>query len=453
MARGSGGKGDRLTKSQKEVTKRESYKKMSRKMTRIRKAQFKVAKMVDEMSEGEQFVGFSNSPHAIYGPREFHKNMLNAALFGASSTACAELSKIRALTGEGASRSSGCEWQRQKINAADDERTMRVLEASGREAIEKLMADNRIPKGTCVALDLHFEERWDGARRIKQGVSKEQDRINREARDRLAESRGLVRSRPSRGTSYFEAYIVAQIVEKGAQAVVACMRVDDLSNIARFIPLLAEKIRAAGVSSATCLMDRVFFNEACIRELNRTGFHWIIPCRNTEAVKKVLADIDGMGKKWAVRRMDITGEDGRKSGYWMRCEPRKRGEEDPGGDGPGSGRAGGKGKKGGRKREAHQRLIGFAMSHKSEKPRRYKKRWGIETRFKMVSLRRNKTSSTQPPARMLAFVYSLFATNVWVMINSVFWRRASDYIPRISLAAVLSMSVAALEIREPKPPP
>lgn len=332
MARGSGRKGDRLTKSQKKVTKRGSYKRISRKMTRIRKAQFKVAKMVDEMSEGEQFVDFSNSPHAIYGPREFHKNMLNATLFGASSTACAELSKIRALTGEGASRSSGCEWQRQKINAADDGRTMRVLEASGREALAKLMADNRIPKGgTCVAFDLHFEERWDGARMIKQGVSKEQDRINREARDRRAESRGLVKSRPSRGTSYFEAYIVAQIVEKGAQVVVACMRVDDLSNLARFIPPLAEKIRAAGVSSATCLMDRVFFNEACIRELNRTGLHWIIPCRNTETVKKVLADIDGMGKKRAVRRMDITGEDGRQSGYWMRCEPRKRGEEDPDG--------------------------------------------------------------------------------------------------------------------------
>ena len=273
MARGGGGKGDKLTKSQKKVTERSSYKKMSRKMTRITKARFKVAKMVDEMSEGEQFVDFSNSPHAIYGPREFHKNMLNATLFGASSAACAELSKIRVLTGEGASRSAGCEWQRQRINAADDGRTMRVLEASGREALAKLAADNRIPKGASVAFDLHFEERWDGARMIEQGVSKKQGRINREARDRLVESRGLVKSRPSRGTSYFEAYIVAQIVEKGAQVVVACMRVDDLSNLARFIPPLAEKIRAAGVSRATCLMDRVFFNEACIRELNRAGFH------------------------------------------------------------------------------------------------------------------------------------------------------------------------------------
>ena len=66
------------------------------------------------------------------------------------------------------------------------------------------------------------------------------------------------------------------------------------------------------------------------------------------------------------------------------AEPRKRGQEDPDGVGPGSGQAGGKGKKGGRKREAHQRLIGFAMIHKSKKPRRYKKRREIETRFKMA---------------------------------------------------------------------
>ena len=61
---------------------------------------------------------------------------------------------------------------------------------------------------------------------------------------------------------------------------------------------------------------------------------------------------------------------------------------------------------------------------------------------------------TRPPAaRFLCFAHSLLASNVWVMINSAFWRRPSDYVPRISLAAMLSMSVRMLEVREPKPPP
>ena len=143
--------------------------------------------------------------------------------------------------------------------------------------------------------------------------------------------------------------------------------------------------------------------------------------------------------------MTVTGEDGRQTKYWMRIEPRKKGEEDEE-DGAGAGR-------GRKKLEPHQRFIGFAMSHKSEKPRHYKKRWGIETRFKMVSGRRNKTSSTLPNARFLCFVFSLFASNMWVVVNLEFWARPSQYVPRISLAAVLSISVRMLEIREAKPPP
>lgn len=444
MARKASKKRAKPTKSQRKTAAKSSYKKMSRKHARLKKAQYAINGLVNEMKEGEQFVDVSDSPHAIYGHTEFHKNMLNGALFCASSTACAEMSKIKALEGEGAGRSPGGEWQRQKINSADDERTMRVLESRARKAVAQLRRDNRLPKNVKVAIDLHFEERWDGARLNKRGVTREQGRINKEARTRLVKERRLVKSRHSRGTSHFEAYIVAQIVENGAQVVLACIRVDDLSNLARFIPVLAEKIRAAGVTHAMLLLDRAFFDEACIHEMNRTGFHWILPCRNTGGVKKVLADVDGKGMDRAVRRAEITGEDGRRSGYWMCVEPRKKGEADPGDPDPGQ--------RGGKKLEAHQRLIGFAMSHKSEKPRKYKKRWGIETRFKMVSLRRNKTSSTRPPARLLAFVYSLFATNVWVMVNSVYWRRASDYIPRMSLTAVLSMSVMALEIREPKPP-
>ena len=71
----------------------------------------------------------------------------------------------------------------------------------------------------------------------------------------------------------------------------------------------------------------------------------------------------------------------------------------------------------------------------------------------MASNRRSKTSSRLPNARLLCFIQSLPASNVLPVIDSVFWRRPSDYVPRISLAAVLSASVRMLEIREPKPPP
>lgn len=437
-----GGKKKDLTKSQRKFMGKKSTRKMSQKFGRIRKAGFAIKKMTDKMTEGEQFVDFSGDSRAKYGAKEFHKNMLNGTLLNASSTTCAELSKIKAKEEWG--RSSGCEWQRLKINSANDERSMRVLENEAREAIERLRRDGRLPDTPNFAVDLHFEERWDGGRLVTRGVSEAQAKINREARRRIAKERGLVRSKSRRGTTYFEAYIVLQCVDKGVQIVVACLRVDDLSNLSRFISILADKIKALGINRARLLLDREFFNEAGIYELIRTRFRWITPCRNTPAVKKALAKFAETGKKTGVVRMTITGEDGRQSEYWMRIEPRKKGEEDDE-DGAGS--------RNGKRFEPHERFIGFAVSHRSAKPRHYKKRWGIETRFKMVSNRRNKTSSTLPNARFLCFIYSLFASNVWVVINSVFWRRPSDYVPRISLAAVLSMSVRMLEIREPKPPP
>ena len=170
----------------------------------------------------------------------------------------------------------------------------------------------------------------------------------------------------------------------------------------------------------------------------------IAPCRNTGAVERALANSAEAGKGTGVVHMTVTGADGRQMGYWMRIKPRRKDEGEK--DGAGA-RRGGKGLK------PHQRFIGFAMDHKPEKPRQYKKRWGIETRSKMVSDRRNKTSNALPSAHLHCFGYSLLASNAWAVINSVFWRRPPECVPRILPAAVLFMSVRMLEVREPKPPP
>ena len=140
--RGGGGKRKNLTKSQQKFMAKKSTKKMSQKHGRIKKAGLAVKRLADELTRGEQLVDFSDDPRAIYGAREFHKNMLNGTLFSASSTSCAELSKIKAQ-GEGG-RSSGCEWQRLRINSADDGRTMRVPDDRAREAIEQLRCDGRL---------------------------------------------------------------------------------------------------------------------------------------------------------------------------------------------------------------------------------------------------------------------------------------------------------------------
>ena len=107
---------------------------------------------------------------------------------------------------------------------------------------------------------------------------------------------------------------------------------------------------------------------------------------------------------------------GRQAGKVLDAHRAAQGCEE---DGAGAGR-------GGKNLGPHQGPIGFAMSHESERPRHYKKRRGIETRFKMVSGGRDKTPSTLPKAWFLCFASSLLASNMWVVINLELWGHPSD---------------------------
>ena len=119
-------------------------------------------------------------------------------------------------------------------------------------------------------------------------------------------------------------------VRTGVQFVVAYLRVDDL-NLSRFNPHLAENIRAPGMHRARLLIDRAFFNEACLVGLKKTWYRWITPCRNTESVERALADFAKTGKRTGVVPMATMGRDGRQTRYWMRIEPRRKGEDGAGG--------------------------------------------------------------------------------------------------------------------------
>ena len=141
--KGGRAKGAVLTDSQRKLKGKKSSTRISQKLARARRGGLVVKRMLDEMCKRKQFVDFSDDPRARYGAREFNKNMLNGALLNASSTSCAELSKIKAI--EEGGKSSGCEWQRRKINSADNPCTMRVFEEEARRVIEQLERGGRLP--------------------------------------------------------------------------------------------------------------------------------------------------------------------------------------------------------------------------------------------------------------------------------------------------------------------
>ena len=123
------------------------------------------------------------------------------------------------------------------------------------------------------------------------------------------------------------------------------LRVDDLSNLARFVPVPVDKIRERGISRARLLLDREFFKAAGGADKER--FREITPCRSAEAVKKALAKLAETGKRTCVVCMAVTGKDCRQAKYRMRIGPRKKCEESGKGDGKCSGKAGSSSRTGG----------------------------------------------------------------------------------------------------------
>ncbi len=106
-------------------------------------------------------------------------------------------------------------------------------------------------------------------------------------------------------------------------------------------------------------------------------------------------------------------------------------------------------------KEPKEKYIGFATNSPNVNVRKYAKRWGIETGYKMIESLRPRTRSTNMASREFCFLYAIIVFNAWVMANALISRDRERWKGKIimtDMRIMINKSVIGSKL-PPEPPP
>ena len=349
---------------------------------------------------------------ASYGISDLNKGMAHAALLDASVGGTAN-----GLRGAHIANSikvnrvhPSDEWFRTVLASVNESDATSWFTSLVFEQIGMLRTMNMIPKeGLLIAIDMHKIARYDRTHGLE-----------------------LKPGKSEKGTSTFEQYITAQCVNKGIRLNLAEQRVPALVSGPEAVGDILDSILSTGVKIHAVLLDREFFAVQTIRELNKRDVDYVIPAKNTSAVKDAL-------KEFAENNRDLVSEQMIKSvdgeEYYVLSIKKRRQVKKSTRCAPSSKTKTSKKtkiKKTSNKKSTcsaapEDEYIGFAISTPKLDPDIYSARWGIETGYAKLESMRAKTRSRNIGARVFCFVYSLLLFNLWVIINAINKYTANQY--------------------------
>ena len=268
------------------------------------------------------------------------------------------------------------EWVRKAFARADADTVEVALEKVISRQLEQLTELGCIKGAITIAIDKHLIPRYD------RNPGEE-----------------LLRSKRKKGTGKFEAYITAQCVDAGRRLTLAVYPIGQGHSTAEFVRKIMNACDRYGIRVRGFLMDREFFSVSVLGSVNENDKKYTVPCRNTHNVVMYLNEFD-RGVRDAVSEGILENTES-STKYVLVIAKRITYK----GDDPDAG--------------AEKRLIGFAVNSSEADVAAYKKRWGIETGYRMIEDIRLKTRSTNQAARMLCFAASVILYNQWVVINAV----------------------------------
>ncbi len=226
--------------------------------------------------------------------------------------------------------------------------------------------------------------------------------------DRNPATRGeqLVRARHRNGTSRFEGYATAQMVD-GPGLNLAC-RPKKGSTGAETVRELLRDCAGAGVRPGLVLLDRGFFSAGVVGELSRSGHRFIMPASRTAGVKRAVGE-HARGERDAASPHVLTPQDrSKREPFTLVIVPKKEGED------------------GWDSEDAQERYLAYATNagagravRAADVPDEYRKRWGTGTGHGDAEKARPRTTGTNPSVRTFMFFMALVMHDPWMI--SVEW--------------------------------
>jgi hypothetical protein len=211
------------------------------------------------------------------------------------------------------------------------------------------------------------------------------------------------RSKKDRGTNLFYTHASLHVVESGKRVTIFTVPVLPLDDHALIAEKLIQAARVRGIKIHTLLIDRGFSSVDVKNTLDRLRIRYLTPAIKNDNVKEAIEDHDD-GLIPAMIRFTMKNAERREASFnlLMYRKPDAK-ASDP----------------------VHKRYIAFATNMPCDEaltvfsllPDEYRRRWGIESGFRVQDNVQAKTTSTNYTVRTVYLMLSIFLYNVWILAN------------------------------------
>jgi len=197
------------------------------------------------------------------------------------------------------------------------------------------------------------------------------------------QTEGVIGTKPKDGTSYAFCYLTVSVITPRKRLVLAVLPLKTRDGLAKIVLSLLDHMMQCVKNLAYAAFDNGFQDKELFLALIERGVPFVIPLRDTVKLRR-----RWRWKRYAKRfsyctqGVDVDVVEAVDSKGWQY----------------------------------------FLATNLSKKPKRilklYKKRWGIETSYRMIGQFYPKTTSNSYVVRVFYFVLAVLLYNVWVLLNA-----------------------------------
>lgn len=212
---------------------------------------------------------------------------------------------------------------------------------------------------------------------------------------------GVVGGKPKKSTKWFFRFATICIVEDEYRFPLGVLPVDQLRN-SDLTGVVTELLEMASrhVSVNVLLLDRGFHSVKLFKKLKILGVSWLMPAKNTKRVKEGMEELKETARRGGSRskRIVLSGQGGEVCVALMVKWSKKK-----------------------------QKWLGY-LSDRRRKVKRYGKRWGIETQYRVVNKSRGWTTSKSWVVRVVLYGFGMLVNGVWELYRRLLRRGSRDVV-------------------------